>query len=55
MNVYIMLKLIWSWVKTEDGQLLDNDLLIYEDLLLNSAVFTFIPVVNIDGFTYISD
>ena len=55
MNVYLMLKLLWSWVKTEDGTNLDPDLLNSEDLLLRSAVLIFIPVVNIDGFTYISD
>jgi murein tripeptide amidase MpaA len=55
MNVYLMLKLLWSWVKTEDGTLLDQEMLENEDLILKSAVITFIPVVNVDGFTYISD
>ena len=55
MNVFIMLKLLWAWVKTEDGTNLDSDLLNYEDLLLRSAILTFVPVVNVDGFVYMSE
>ena len=51
MSVYLMLKFLWAWVKTEESE--EENL--YEHMLLKSAVVFFVPTVNIDGFKYISD
>lgn len=45
MSLYLMLKLCYGY-KTNDTETMQ---------ILNSTIFYFIPVVNVDGFKYISD
>jgi hypothetical protein len=54
MNTYLMLKILYAWVKTESDHSYP-DLNMYEHMLLKSAVIYFMPVVNVDGFKLISD
>jgi murein tripeptide amidase MpaA len=54
MNTYLMLKLLYAWVKTESDHS-NPDLNMYENMLLESAAIYFLPVVNVDGFKLISD